>query len=254
MPGWVSPKHIAEPTGERGRIEGFPFKSEIRGNAREVRVYLPPGYDEGQERYPLLIVNNGAEAVEYGNMDHVLDNQIGHTVGPVIVAFAAGLPELMWQEYAGSLMGEYAQLIVEELVPHLDQRYRTIARPEARAIMGTFRGTVAALYTVLRHPQVFGNVAAQSPLLGWEPGGSDVLALVRDQEQQPVRFYVDWNRYDFRTGIIDIQEDSRELAELLRDKGYVVAGGEAAESFGWASWGATTDQLLEALFPLNAEH
>ncbi len=53
--------------------------------------------------------------------------------------------------------------------------------------------------------------------------------------------------------MIDIREDSREFAELLRDKGYVVAGGEAAESFGWTSWRATTDQLLEALFPLNAE-
>ncbi len=49
-------------------------------------MYLPPGYDEGQERYPLLIVNNGAEAVEYGKMDHVLDNLIGHNVAPVIVA------------------------------------------------------------------------------------------------------------------------------------------------------------------------
>ena len=197
MPGWVSPKHIAEPTGERGRIERFLFKSEIRSNEREVRVYLPPGYDDGQERYPLLIVNNGAEAVEYGKMDHVLDNLIGHTVAPVIVAFVAGLGS-PWRQYVGSLTGEYAQLIVEELVPYLDQRYRTIARPEARAIMGTFRGAVAALYTALRHPQVFGKVAAQSPLLGWEPGGSDVLSLVRDREKQPVRFYVDWNRYDLR--------------------------------------------------------
>ena len=252
MPGWVSPKHIAEPTGERGRIERFTLSSEIRGNELEVSVYLPPGYDDGQERYPLLIVNNGAEAVEYGKMDHVLDNLIGHTVAPVIVAFVA-MPRNPWRQYSGSLTGEYAQLIVEELVPHLDQRYRTIARPEARAIMGTFRGAVAALYTALRHPQVFGKVAAQSPLLYWEPGGSDVLALVRDQEQQPVRFYVDWNRYDFDSGIIDIREDSREVAELLRDKGYAVAGGEAPESFGWASWRATTDQLLEALFPLNAE-
>ena len=198
-------------------------------------------------------MNNGAEAVEYGKMDHALDNLIGHTVAPVIVAFVAITRRGMFREYVGSLTGEYAQLIVEELVPYLDQRYRTIARPEARAIMGTFRGAVAALYTALRHPQVFGKVAAQSPLLAFNPGGSDVLALVRDQEQQPVRFYVDWNRYDFRAGITDIREDSREFAELLRDKGYAVAGGEAAESFGWASWRATTDQLLEALFPLNAE-
>ncbi|MDA2930724.1 alpha/beta hydrolase-fold protein, partial [Acidobacteria bacterium AH-259-O06] len=246
MPGWVHPKHIDEPIGERGRIESFNLKSEILGNEREVKVYLPPGYDEGEERYPLLIVNNGLEALEFGKMDHSLDNLIGKSVAPLIVAFVA---KGRRREYGGSLAGKYAQLLVEELVPHLEQKYRTIPRPEARAIMGTYRGAVVSLYTALHHPQVFGKVAAQSPRLRGE-----VLSLVRGQEKQAVQFYVDWNRYDFRWGDIDLREDSRKFADLLKEKGYTVAGGEAAECFGWGSWRATTDKILEAFFPLKEKN
>ena len=72
MPGWVRPKHLDEPTGERGRIESFKFRSgtlvSSRGipleQEREIKVYLPPAYDEGEERYPLLVVNNGIQALQ----------------------------------------------------------------------------------------------------------------------------------------------------------------------------------------------
>ena len=71
MPGWVRPAHLDEPTGERGRIESFKFTSGTlvtsRGipleQEREIKIYLPPAYDEGQERYPLLVVNNGIQAL-----------------------------------------------------------------------------------------------------------------------------------------------------------------------------------------------
>jgi hypothetical protein len=42
-----------------------------------------------------------------------------------------------------------------------------------------------------------------------------------------------------------------ELAEMLRTNGYVVAGGEILDSFGWGGWRNRTDRLLEALFPLE---
>ncbi|MFQ5789874.1 MAG: PQQ-binding-like beta-propeller repeat protein [Acidobacteriota bacterium] len=275
MPDWVHPKHIDEPTGERGRIESFNFKSEIRGNEREVKVYLPPGYAEGEERYPLLIVNNGDRALEYGKMDHSLDNLIGKSVAPIIVAFVglpigreswqeSGGPESL-QEYGGPLTGRNAQMLAEELVPHLDDKYRTISRPDARAIMGNGSGGLAALYAALHHPRVFGKVAVQSLRLGptplqsssllHRPVGDEVLALVGGREKQPVQFYVDWTRYELRSTEwgIDLRKDSREFADLLKQRGYTVAGGESPDGAGWASWRARTDEILEAFFPFKAE-
>ena len=259
MPGWVSPKHIEEPTGERGRIESFNFKSEIRGNERVIKVYLPPGYDEGEERYPLLIVNDDFQALKFGKMDHSLDNLIGKSVAPVVVAFvAARLSYTAWQEYehGGPATEKYAQMLAEELVPHLDETYRTIPRPDARAIMGTWEGGLVSLYAALHHPQVFGKVAVQSLQL-LRPVGDEVLSLVRDQEKQAVQFYVDWDRYDFRSTefqTFDLREDSRKFADLLKEKGYTFAGGEFADGSGWGSWRARTDKILEAFFPLKEKN
>ncbi|MDA2937055.1 PQQ-binding-like beta-propeller repeat protein [Acidobacteria bacterium AH-259-A15] len=260
MPGWVSPKHIEEPTGKRGRVESFNFKSEIRGNERVIKVYLPPGYDEGEERYPLLIVNNDFQALKSGKMDHSLDNLIGKSVAPVIVAFVAAFSwtDTTWQEYeyGGPATEKYAQMLAEELVPHLDEKYRTIAGAHARAIMGNWLGGLVSLYAALHHPQVFGKVAVQSLQL-LRPVGDEVLSLVRGQEKQAVQFYVDWDRYDFRSTefeTFDLREDSRKFADLLKEKGYSFAGGEFAGGPGWGSWRVRTDKILEAFFRLKAKN
>lgn len=273
MPGWVYSEHLDEPAGERGRIESFNFRSEILDNEREVRVYLPPRYDERKKRYPLLIVNDGERALEFGKMDHSLDNLIGMSVAPVIAAFVSPSPNRQsWQEhggpeklreYGGSLTGKHAQMLAEELVPYIDERYRTVPRPEARAIMGNGSGGLAALYTAVHYPQVFGKVATQSLRLGptelqsssllHRPVADEVMSLIRRQEKLPVQLYVDWARYELRSTElgIDLRKDNREFAALLREKGYNFAGGEYAEGAGWASWRARTDEILEAFFPLK---
>jgi len=267
LPKWIPPPYLEAPSERRGRIERFVFSIPTDlANAfatrraslvaeREVRVYLPPGYDSGSARYPLLIVNDGIDALEQGRMDQALDYLVGRTVAPVIVAFVEG-PR---SELAGTrrLTDAYVQLVVDALVPLLDRTYRTVAGSQARAMMGAGQGGVAAVYAALHYPQVFGKVAVQSPGLFWNPG-SELLSAVRDQDPIPVEFYVDWNRYDLRVrnsagANFDLREDTRAFAALLKAKGYAVTGGEAAEGFGWTSWRATTDQLLEALFPLNAQ-
>ncbi|MFQ5927930.1 MAG: alpha/beta hydrolase-fold protein, partial [Terriglobia bacterium] len=239
MPGWVSPKHLEVPTGERGRMESFNFKSEILGNEREVKVYLPRGYSEGEERYPLLVVNDGVMALVTGKMDHSLDNLIGKSVASVIVAFVDALPySIMWKEQGGPLTAKYAQMLAEELVPHLGAKYRTSPRPEARAIMGNDLGALVSLYATLHHPQVFSKVAVQSLRLQ-RPVGDEVLALLRGREKQPIQFYVDWDRYDLRSTEfmgIDRRANSRKLADLLKEKGYTFAGGESTGSAGWTGW------------------
>ena len=97
--GWAMPAHLREPEGARGRIEMLQWTSEVLGNEREVQVYLPAGYDEGDDRYPLLVVNHGDQAILHGGADRSLDNLIGETVAPVIVAF---VPRAEWPEYGGS--------------------------------------------------------------------------------------------------------------------------------------------------------
>lgn len=62
----------------------------------------------------------------------------------------------------GEAGGDIEDLIVEDLVPHLPSRYRLSDQREHRAIMGVSAGGFGALKLALRHPAVFGAVAAHS--------------------------------------------------------------------------------------------
>ena len=250
MPGWASPKHLEEPTGDRGTVESFTVNSSILGYEREVAVYLPSAYDQGNERYPLLIVNNGIGALRFGKMDHTLDNLMESSIAPVIVAFVEQLSwPIMVQEY-GVLTGDYARMLAEELVPHLEAKYRTQQGPQATAIMGTQLGGQVAVYTALSHPEVFGKVAVQSLRL-LSPEGDELLSMIRGPKR-PVQFHLGWDRYDARSVeyvVMDLRRDSRKLAALLEGQGYAWTGGETAE--GAAPWGSRTDRILKAFFPLR---
>ena len=104
--GWQAPSHLREPDGQRGRIEKLQWKSEQLDNEREVQVYLPPGYEEGEARYPLLLVNDGDNALSQGEMDKSLDNLTGESIAPAIVAF---VPVVSWRELNGSETADYAR-------------------------------------------------------------------------------------------------------------------------------------------------
>ena len=162
--GWQAPSHLREPEGKRGSIETLQWKSEQLDTEREVQIYLPPGYGEGDGRYPLLVVNDGDQALSLGEMDKSLDNLIGKTVAPVIVAFVPTRP--IWRELGGSRTAEYTRAQVEELIPLLDTTFRTDARRESRAVMGP---------GLLRRCRLRGNVRRAASPGDFFPGRRPVL-------------------------------------------------------------------------------
>ena len=250
MPGWPEPRHLEQAADRaRGRIERFDFTSAIRGNEREIAVYLPPGYDEGSRRYPLLIVNSGDRALRFGKMDVILDNLIGTQVEPLIVAF---LPRRSSREHGGAQALEYTRLIVEEVLPHLESTYRTEARASSRGIMGTGDGALAAAYTAFKKPGLFSKFATQSLLLRSNTT-EDLFSLIRDGEKQPLKIYMDWSRREVSRNYngADPTEDNERLFAVLDQGGYGVQGGAVLDGAGWASWRSRLDKILTTLFPLR---
>ena len=250
MPEWAHPADVNEPIGNRGRIETFNLESEILGEQREVRAYLPPGWSRDQ-RYPLLIVSNGPAALELGKMDHSLDNLIGDGVAPTVVAFVTPLPyPARYSEFLGEGASTYAQMLAEELVPFFEKNYGTIPQPDARALMGTFESAQATVHTAMLYPQVFGKVAVQSVRLQ-PPIRDHIFARLSDAKELPVEFYVDWNGSDWRNPVydLDLRRDSSTMFDMLKERGQVLTGGEFPGGAGWGSWRARNKLILETLFP-----
>ncbi len=244
--GWQEPAHLREPEGPRGRIEKLGWKSEILDDERELQVYLPPGYEKSGDRYPLLIVH-GTDALTQGKMANSLDNLVGNTVAPLVVAF---VPINHYAEY-GSRAPQYTAAVAEELIPLLESSFRTLARPEDRGVMGASNGARFSVYSAFKHPGLFGKVAVQSLFLGDARQGKKHLAVVEGAEKRDLDLYLEWSRYDLKNDARDARADNLRLLEVLEKKGYQPVTHEVSDGIGWGGWRQRTDLILEAIFPLE---
>jgi enterochelin esterase-like enzyme len=233
----------------QGSLESFQLTSKVLENERTIDVYLPAGYAQGSRRYPLVIALDGQGWRDFGQLPNVLDHLAEGASAPLIVAFV-NTPAGGRGEFGGGRFEGYAKMVAEELVPELDRRYRTAAKPEQRAVLGAGSGAAYAAYAALAFPQVIGKAAVTSPLVG--PGKDKLFAAADavDAASKPV-FEITWNRHDLhRTDWnADITRDSRELVEKLEQKGFKVGGREVSDSSGWGAWPVRAGEMLTALFP-----
>jgi enterochelin esterase family protein len=248
MPNFKRPTHLDEPVGPRGTIDSLQFESKVIAGSRALQIYLPHGYANSGKRYPLVYVNYGQAALRMGKMANTLDNLIGKTIEPVIAVFIHSPNS--FTEYARTHRDQYAELVAQELVPFIDAKYRTLAKPEARAIMGGDEGGYAALYATFKYPGIFANVGGQSSHL--MPSEADPLKnMINASKKLALNIYLDWGTYDYRSaGSYNWTDYNSAFAKFLEEKGYKINGGQVHDGFDWASWRSRTDRVLETFFSL----
>jgi enterochelin esterase-like enzyme/outer membrane protein assembly factor BamB len=238
MPNWPVPDFLGEPTGPRGRVESFTFTSELREGERNIEVYLPAGYDSGDSRYPLLLVNGGEGVIKVAKLDVCLDNLIAAGARPVIVVFVPA----RWPEMMGDQRDSYLSMLTDELVPHLDKSYRTLTDPTTRGMTGVVGGAGISTYATLKRPDFFGKAATQSFIF---LGNEELLTQLIAEADKSLDFYIEISSHDLARPTFSAADDSRKLAELLRARGITVKEQAVTGAPGWGSWRAQTGVILE---------
>jgi len=165
---------------------------------RDVSIYLPPGYDSGTRRYPVLYLLHGYTGTDRGWMNpsyvglsEVMDGLLEHhKIQPMIVVMPNCFNRFGGSFYANStLSGNWEDFIVRDLVSYLDTHYRTLATPASRGIAGHSMGGYGALRLGMRHPDVFSAAYGMSPCCtAWEPRQfrQDVVTAERATNLQQV--------------------------------------------------------------------
>ena len=98
MPQWPGrAAGAAGPPPARGRLEVVevpltPLGDDAEPVTATTHVWLPPGYDDGDERYPVVFVHE-ENAREVGQWVETLDRVVGRSVEPLIVVFVAAPPD-----------------------------------------------------------------------------------------------------------------------------------------------------------------
>jgi enterochelin esterase-like enzyme/outer membrane protein assembly factor BamB len=242
MPEWKPAPALEGAAGEfRGRLETHHFASEHLGAEQAIEVYLPAGYDESDRPYPVAIIHGGAVARERGSLIETLDRLGDERIEPLLLVFVGSVAPLGAHE-------PYAAMVADELIPYLDQAFRTIASREGRAHVGADFAGFAALYCAFSRPGDASRVGTHSAvMLDFMRAGLEPLFVT----DQPFDVYMDWGTYDFRNPdeAWDMVEMNRDLTELLRKQGFEPAGGESRTGPGWSVWRHRVADLLAALFP-----
>ena len=161
----------------RGRIETITIKSKALKNnvlgdpvERSVAVYLPEGYDESGETYPLFVdivgfTGSGFKHIGWSAFQENVPQQIDRLIaeekmGPVVVAFPDCFTSLGGNQYVNSsAMGNWEDFLCDEMVPELESSFRLNGN---RAIFGKSSGGYGAIVHGMRRSDVWGAIACHS--------------------------------------------------------------------------------------------
>ena len=152
-----------------GEIRTLWYDSKSLGTLRRLTIYVPPGYEGGEGRLPVVYLFHGANADEnawyrLGRVNLILDNLLAAgSARPFIVVmpFGYGVPPGTPGE-RGRNTPQFSRDLLEDVIPLVQSRYRTQSDRDHRAIIGLSMGGGESLSIGLNHLELFSYVGGFS--------------------------------------------------------------------------------------------
>lgn len=130
----------------------------------KLHVNLPSGYHaEPNRRWPVTYFTAGTMN-RYSAFNDALDGEALTANYPSIVVSPDANSGYWSDWYNAGSFGKpmYETFVIQQLIPLIDKRFRTIARRSHRAIFGISMGGYGAVMLAARHPDLFGAAASLS--------------------------------------------------------------------------------------------
>jgi enterochelin esterase-like enzyme len=248
MPSYVFPQEtVRNPATPRGTLtNNITVASTNLGYTVNYRVYTPPNYAAAQLRdLPVVYVTDGHEylADYLGAMPIVLDNLIeSGDLQPTIAVFID--PRQPTNQNNNRRLREYnmnaafANFVAGELVPAIDAAYRTEKSADARTILGTSMGGLAAAHLGATKSSVFHNIAPQSPAYNQN---SAIYSLYQNNNLQ----FLDIFQTNGTLG--GDGSGANTMANIWTARGYDFDRLIASEGHSWGQWRGQLDSILTTL-------
>ena len=198
-------------------------------NYRDILVALPPGYEEGRHRHPVVYMQDGQNlfdpATSYAGdwgLVGTLTAMAPEPAPPILV----GIPNIGRRrryEYSpfrdiihgGGGGDRYLAFIVETVKPLVDASFRTRPERPNTVIAGSSLGGLISLYGLFRYADIFGAAGVQSPALWFADGA--VLRFVEENGVLAVgRVHLDVGTEEGDEALHDV----RALKRLLVNAGH----------------------------------
>lgn len=213
---WVNPLPKNHGTG----LQHHTFESKLATGPVGYAVLLPQSYASSEQRYPVVYYLHGgrpgSEAKGVGVAREIERLRKQLAFAPVIYVFVNGGPVSHYNVpdrigVAGQIDANGADVFIQELIPHIDATYRTIADREHRGLEGFSQGGRGTMRLSLRYPTLFSSVAAGG-------GGYETEKRISESpegaESESLRFAIGDNTWDLARAYAS-REDGPRLKLML---------------------------------------
>ncbi|MFZ4506915.1 MAG: alpha/beta hydrolase [Fimbriimonas sp.] len=220
-----------QPGVAKGELRTMPpFQSRIfAGTTRDWWIHLPSKRDPNQP-LAVMVFQDGQWMKNYTPImfdNLIAKGQMPPTVGVFITPglFADGRSNRSF-EY-DTLSDQYAQFLLQEILPEVEKVQKLRKDPEGRAICGMSSGGICAFTAAWEHPEAFGKVLS---LIGSftniahgpdnKAGGHNYSAMIRLVDRKPIRVLLQDGSNDLDNAFGNWPLANMQMAKSLEFKQY----------------------------------
>jgi enterochelin esterase-like enzyme/lysophospholipase L1-like esterase len=241
-----------------GCVRSIYYFSKEQNKWRHAMVYTPAEYDNAKnakKRYPVLYLQHGmgegeTSWTQQGKMQHIMDNSIakGEAVPMIVVMesgdikapFGGGSNRQGMSTYGNS----FYPVLLNDLIPYIDQNFRTKSDRENRAMAGLSWGGHQTFDIVLNNLDKFAWMGTFSGAifgLDVKTAYNGVFANADDFNKKIHYMYMNWGSEDFIK--------SGDIVKQLRELGVKVDSSESAgTAHEFLTWRRGLHEFIPHLF------
>ncbi|MES3018755.1 MAG: alpha/beta hydrolase-fold protein [Bacteroidota bacterium] len=212
---------------QTGRVfDNLLVTSKILKSERKYSVYLPPDYETSQRSYPVLYLLHGSGGdqgnwIDYGDVQTIADNAINSSKAtPMIIV----MPDATTGRsgYFNNIKGDwnYEDFFFQELIPHIEKKYRVKAQKRSRAISGLSMGGGGTFMYALHRPEMFSAAYPISASVGALTFEAAKARFTRDNVNLPdSALQIYYSKHNAISLINDMPEAQKKAVKWFIDCG-----------------------------------
>ncbi len=237
-----------------GDVRMEQYTSGVTGRVKAVWVYTPPGYDENPDkRYPVFYIQHGGGENEtgwvwQGKINYIADNLIAEgKCEEMIIVMNSGY-SFTPETDRTTMHGNFEREVVEDCIPFIDKKFRTIPDKDHRAIAGLSMGGAQAFAIGMHQRKTYFSYTGvfSGTLARVRPGSFDVSEAFEDGEafRRDVKLlFASWGTHEPMG-----ENNAAFLDELEREKGITAVRHTHVGWHEWDVWRHAAYTYMQLLF------
>ena len=210
--------------------------------SREIRVWLPPGYDGGEDRYPVIYFHDGQNLFRPGGpfgcwfaedaaAEEMKAGRMREAIMVAIPNNEADMGKARMTEYqpptdlnprdpsrGKGICDRYAEFLLGTVKPAIDAKYRTLPDRANTSVAGASMGGLVSLWLGLK-TDAFGAVGVFSPAFWTSPNFTK--SVMEGSKKDGLRIYMDMGTDEKGNLTGDYWLDALAVRDALLKQGYV---------------------------------